>query len=65
MGVIALALKSLYNRRLTACLTLFAIAVSVTLVLGVHRISQGAQEGFQSTLSGTEPILGALSFIHI
>ncbi len=59
MEVIALALKSLYNRRLTACLTLFAIAVSVTLLLGVNRISQGAQEGFQSTLSGTDLIIGA------
>ncbi len=59
MGVVALALKSLYNRRLTACLTLFAIAVSVTLLLGVNRISQGAQEGFQSTLSGTDLIIGA------
>lgn len=59
MNVVTLALKSLYNRRLTACLTLFAIAVSVTLLLGVNRISQGAQEGFQSTLSGTDLIIGA------
>ena len=57
--VITLALKSLYNRRLTACLTLFAIAVSVTLLLGVNRISRGAQQGFQSTLSGTDLIVGA------
>ncbi|ETX05381.1 ABC transporter permease [Candidatus Entotheonella palauensis] len=59
MGVVTLALKSLFNRRLTACLTLFAIAVSVTLLLGVNRISQGAQEGFQSTLAGTDLIIGA------
>lgn len=59
MGVVTLALKSLSNRRLTACLTLFAIAVSVTLLLGVNRISQGAQEGFQSTLAGTDLIIGA------
>ena len=57
--VVTLALKSLYNRRLTAGLTLFAMAVSVTLLLGVHRISQGAQEGFQSTLAGTDLIVGA------
>ena len=59
MEVIRLALKSLSNRRLTACLTLFAIAVSVTLLLGVGRISKGAQEGFQSTISGTDLIIGA------
>ena len=59
MAVIQLALKSLSNRRLTACLTLFAIAVSVTLLLGVGRISQGAQEGFQNTISGTDLIIGA------
>ena len=45
MEVFTLALKSLYNRRLTASLTVFAIAVSVMLLLGVGRISQSAQEG--------------------
>ena len=59
MDIVKLALKSLYNRRLTACLTLFAIAVSVALLLGVGRISRGAQAGFQNTISGTDLIIGA------
>lgn len=61
MAVFLLVLKSLANRRLTASLTVFAIAISVTLLLGVKRLSQGAQEGFQSTLSGTDLIVGARS----
>ena len=59
MDIVKLALKSLYNRRLTACVTLFSIAVSVALLLGVGRISRGAQDGFQNTISGTDLIIGA------
>jgi putative ABC transport system permease protein len=56
-----LAWKSLLNRRLAALLTVIAIACSITLLLGVERISQGARQSFSSTVSGTDLIVGARS----
>ncbi|MBF0351158.1 MAG: ABC transporter permease [SAR324 cluster bacterium] len=61
MSTLILALKSLYNRRVTALLTLSAIALSVTLLLGVERIRQGARESFSNTISKTDLIVGARS----
>lgn len=59
MAIIKLALKSLYNRRTTALLTVFAIAVSVSLLLGVERVRTQAKENFANTISGTDLIIGA------
>jgi putative ABC transport system permease protein len=59
--VIALALKSLWNRRTTAALTITAIAISVTLLLGVQQLRTAAREGFASTISGADLIVGARS----
>jgi len=56
-----LAAKSLWNRRWTAGLTVFAIAVSVTLFLGVEKIRASAQASFDNTISGTDLIVGARS----
>jgi putative ABC transport system permease protein len=56
-----LAWHSLRNRRLPALLTIFAIACSVTLLLGVERIGQGARHSFASTVSGTDLVVGARS----
>ncbi len=56
-----LAWKSLFNRRLSALLTILSIACSVTLLLGVERISQAARSSFASTVSGTDLIVGARS----
>jgi putative ABC transport system permease protein len=61
MPVIALALKSLWNRRTTAALTITAIAISVTLLLGVQQLRTAAREGFGSTISGADLIVGARS----
>jgi len=61
MPVIALALKSLWNRRTTAALTITAIAISVTLLLGVQQLRTAAREGFASTISGADLIVGARS----
>jgi hypothetical protein len=36
--ILGLAARSLWNRRGTALLTIFSIAVSVTLLLGVERV---------------------------
>jgi putative ABC transport system permease protein len=54
-----LALRSLWNRRGTAALTVFSIAVSVALLLGVQKLRDGAQESFANTISGTDLIVGA------
>lgn len=56
-----LAARSLMNRRVTALLTLFAIALSVMLFLGVEKIRLGAKESFDNTISGTDLIVGARS----
>ena len=59
--VLSLAVKSLLNRRATAALTIFAIAISVTLFLGVDQLRKSARASFESTLSGTDLLVGARS----
>ncbi len=61
MAILGLALKSLLNRRTTVGLTVFAIAVSVMLVLGVERLRHDAKASFANTISGTDLIVGARS----
>lgn len=56
-----LAFKSLLNRRLTAGLTVLAVALSVTLFLGVEKIRLGARSSFDNTISSTDLIVGARS----
>jgi putative ABC transport system permease protein len=57
--ILALAIKSLRNRRLTAALTVLSIAVAVALLLGVEHIRQASRESFASSVSGTDLIVGA------
>jgi putative ABC transport system permease protein len=57
--VLRLALQSLRNRWVTATLTVFAIAVSVMLLLGVEKVRTGARASFADTISGTDLIVGA------
>jgi putative ABC transport system permease protein len=59
--IVALALKSLRNRKFTAALTVLSIALAVVLLLGVERIRSEARESFASTISGTDLIVGARS----
>ena len=61
MKLLSLALRSLWNRRGTALLTTAAIAISVTLVLSVQMVRHSAREGFASTVSGVDLIVGARS----
>jgi putative ABC transport system permease protein len=61
MIVLRLALQSLRNRWLTAILTVFAIAVSIMLLLGVEKVRAGARQSFADTISGTDLIVGARS----
>ncbi|MBA1245032.1 ABC transporter permease [Pseudomonas japonica] len=61
MPLLRLALASLANRRFTAALTAFAIAVSVCLLLAVERVRTEARASFASTISGTDLVIGARS----
>jgi putative ABC transport system permease protein len=60
-GSLQLALRSLANRRATVLLTVSAIAISVALLLGVQKLRTAAREGFASTVSGVDLIVGARS----
>lgn len=57
--LIRLAFSSLRSRMVTTSLTIFSIALSVLLLIGVDRIRQGVQEGFAGTLSQTDLVVGA------
>lgn len=59
--LLPLALKSAWNRRYTLGLTLIAIALSVTLLLGIERVRQDARDSFAQAVSGTDLLVGARS----
>ncbi len=61
MAILSLSAKSLLNRRATAALTIFTIAISVALVLGVEKVRTEAKASFANTISGTDLIVGARS----
>ncbi len=61
MPLLSLSLMSLRNRWITGSLTVFAIAVSVTLLLGVEKVRTEAKASFANTISGTDLIVGARS----
>lgn len=58
-SIFSLAWRSVWNRRASAVLTIFAIALSVALFLGVEKARKSARTGFESTISGTHLIVGA------
>ena len=60
-SIIKLSVRSLMNRRLTVILTVFSIAVSVSLILGVEKVRRDAKLSFANTISGTDLIVGARS----
>ncbi len=61
MYLLRLALASLNNRRFTALLTVFAIALSACLLLAVERVRNETRASFASTISGTDLVVGARS----
>lgn len=61
MILLRLTWKSLCNRKLTLMMMLMSISVSVLLLLGVDKIRQQAKDGFSSTVSSTDLIVGARS----
>ena len=52
-------IKSLWNRRFVAALTVLSIALSVALVLGVERLRSEAKAGFANSASGIDLIVAA------
>jgi putative ABC transport system permease protein len=54
-----MAFQSLINRRLTTILTIFSVSLSITLLLGVERVRNGARDSFTNTISGTDLIVGS------
>ena len=66
LELLRLSQKSLFNRKVTTALTVFTIALSVTLLLGIERIRHGAKESFEKTVSQVDLIVGARSSpIHL
>ncbi len=61
VSIFGLAWRSLLNRKVSALLTVIAIALSVALFLGVEKARNAAKSGFDNTISGTELIVGAPS----
>lgn len=61
MTLLPLALRSLWNRRATALLTLLSVGLSVALLVGVESLRQGARASFERTITGTDLIVGARS----
>lgn len=55
----SLAWHSAWNRRLTLGLTLLAISLSVTMLLGVSRIKEETHRSFNLSVSGTDLVVGA------
>lgn len=59
MILLKLAVKSLLSRKLTSCLTILSIALSVALLLSVERTRRSSEEGFTQAISQTDLIVGA------
>lgn len=61
LSLLPLAMRSLLSRKGAVLLSVFAVALSVTLFLGIDKIRRGADAGFSSTITGTDLIVGARS----
>jgi putative ABC transport system permease protein len=60
-GLLGLALRSLWNRRVSVGLAVLALTLSVALLVGVEQVRKAARESFTQTISGTDLIVGARS----
>lgn len=61
MNWFKLAWKSLKNRKLATSLTVFAMMLSLVLLMSVERIRRAAETGFTQSVSGVDLIVGARS----
>ena len=55
--MLGFSLRSLWNRRFVAGLTMLAIGLSVALILGVERLRDGARDSFANSASGIDLIV--------
>ncbi|MCV2874579.1 ABC transporter permease [Defluviimonas sp. WL0050] len=55
--MLGFSLRSLWNRRFVAGLTVLAIGLSVALILGVERLRDGARDSFANSASGIDLIV--------
>ena len=58
-ALFSIAWRSAWNRRFTLALTVFSIALSTFLLLGVERIRTELRQNFAAAVSGTDLIVGA------
>ncbi len=58
-AILAIALRSAWNRRGTLALVLLSVALSTFLLLGVERLRSDVHENFSQSVSGTDLIVGA------
>src|SRR5687767_11433143 len=56
-----ITMRSLWNRKATALLTISTIAISVALLLGVQKLRTSARDSFANTISGVDLVVGARS----
>jgi putative ABC transport system permease protein len=61
VAILRLALRSVWNRRATAGLTVLAVALSTAMLLGVEKLRRDARGAFADTISGTDLVVGARS----
>lgn len=61
MSLLSLAIRSLFSRKTAVLLSTLSIALSVMLFLGIDKLRRGASAGFDTTISGTDLIVGARS----
>ncbi|MER2515273.1 MAG: ABC transporter permease [Candidatus Accumulibacter phosphatis] len=57
--LIALAVRSAWNRRYTLSFTLLSIALATSLLVGVERLRHDVRESFSQSVSGTDLVVGA------
>ena len=57
--LLKLAWLSILNRRGTAFLTIFSIAISVALLLGIEQLRESMRNSFLQTVSGIDLVVGA------
>lgn len=59
MTLTALALRSLWSRRVSVLLTVLGIAVSSALIIAVDRVRSETRTNFTQTIAGTDLVVGA------
>lgn len=60
-GIFSLAIKSLWHRRVATILTIFSIALSVALFVGVGRAKDATRDAFSGAISRVDLIVGPRS----